>query len=243
MAENPFTIEDVERILRAVFPDLKEENPLGVIQARLLDIMEDIDDMRSDDALDRRSRDEQLDKIQSRTFGILILQIINIIRIMMGLLPAGRVVLMVIAGTGLITTFLQSGKVSGEDIRNAIEQSGLSEFISNQLKKLRELADGVADDIDTTIDLGASVVEAAALRAQTNLIDLQFLANELAEASQLNDPQEIIARMERVTAETIGRATELTNLTSNLDSLIIGSLRTLPQQVRAIPNEAAKLIS
>lgn len=240
MAEQAFDIRDVERILKSLFPQTGE-NPLGELRAQLIKIREEQLAFEQGYDSDQEELFEELGDIKTRTFGILILQIINILRTLMGLLPAGRIILLAIAAMGLVTTYLQTGTVSGADIQAAVQRSGLGEFIREQLRRLAAVADEQATRVEQVIDLGGEVVDAAAAKAAAVLVDLEFMFNEIS-AEEIEDVEQLLATLQTVMAETIDQASQLTNLTGNMDSLIFGALKRVPEQIRDLPASAAKLV-
>lgn len=240
MAEQAFTTRDVERILKALFPDVRE-NPLGEIRSQLIEVREELLAFEQQTDATNEELFEELDKIQARTFGILILQIIKTIKTLMGLLPAGRVILLAIAAIGLITTLLENGEVTGSDIKNAVEQSGFGAFIREQLRRIQDIASAQAQRIEDVIDLGSDVVQAGARKAEVVLGDLEFTLNQL-ETETFENAEQVVDAIRPILIETADQALQLLNLTSNSDSLIFGALRAVPERIRRIPQEAASLV-
>lgn len=243
MAEG-FDTEDVQRILKALFPT-GAEDPFGELRGHIITIQEDLAEFDLGYQADQEELREELAAIKTRTFGILILQIINILRTLMGLLPAGRAILIGVAAMGLITTFLQSGKVSGADIQAAVQKSGLSQFIREQFRRLTTLAEEQATRIEDVMDLGTEVVRSAATKADGAFQDVSFLLAEIDKLQQAGEEQrdEIIGAIRAVATQAQTNAAELSNITANLDGLIFGAMRAIPERIRDLPKEASALLS
>ena len=234
MAE--FGIADIERLLKAILPEGRPD-PFGELRDQLLAIAEE--QLAFDGKYDANFEltNVRLDSIESRTFGILFLQIIKILRTLFALLPPGRLILILIAVIGLAATFMESGSVTGSDIRRAVEESGLGRFIQEQIRRLNAIVEEQAERVETVIDLGTDVVRSASVKADAVLIDLTALANNAATQSA----EEFQDYARATLAQTLEVGEGLSNLVANLDGLIFGALRAIPDRIREIPALAQQL--
>lgn len=239
MAEQPFTISDVERVLKSLFPG-SGDDPFGRLQDSLLKIREEQLSFETGYEVDQQELFTELASIKTRTFGILALQIFNIVKTLMGFLPAGRFILITIAALGLLTTFIQTGSVTSGDIQAAVARSGLGEFVREQLRKISQVANEQAERIETVIELGQDVIESSAIKAGAVVADVDSILEEI-DLGEI-DPETLLVNIRFVLVETADQAAQLLNLTSNMDTLIFGALRRVPEQIRDIPAQAAALL-
>jgi len=237
---NEFNIGDAERILKSIFPQVGE-NPLGDILTQTLEIRGDQLAFEEGYDADQEQIREELSAIKSRTFGILILQIIRTIKTLLGLLPAARIILIMIAVITLVTTFMQKGSVSGGDISAAVEASGLGPFIRRQVQILNGVVEEQAERVETVIDLGTDVLRVSATKAEVVLLDLDFVVRELRPGGE-RSVEEKLDVVRSILQETRTQAADLANLTFNSDSLIMGALRTVPARIRSIPATVADIL-
>ena len=244
MAKQPrFDSEDIERLFRALIP-AGGPDPFGKIEALLLDLGEEIS---KNDLLTDKHRKELMDEladIKTRTFGILFLQIFKTLKFFLGLLPQGRVILIVLAGIGLLTALLQDGTVSVGNIREAVAKTGLAKFIDKLLEDLTAFVEGIADHVEELANQSGEISIFISGRIDTTLLTLESLANDL-----LPDPEEGIIELDqrlargresiRVAAAQLAPAG---NAASNAADLLTPALRGLDDRIRVIPTMALKLV-
>lgn len=243
MSESSFDINDVERILKSIFPQVGE-NPLGDILREIIQVQEDLNSFMDGYADDQKHMSSELEDIKARTFGILILQIIKIIKTLMGLLPAGRFILLAIAALGLVGTFMETGGVSSSDIRDAVERSGLQKFLDESIARLRALAEQQAQRVEGIIAMGAPVIQSAANQSDYILVQIEMIMSNFNPATMPYTwvPEDAVKIIREQLNQLYGNASGLSNLTANIDSLILGSLEQVPQQIRAVAEEATNLV-
>jgi len=252
-----FEAEDIERLFRALLPD-GSPNPFGEINEALSQFAERFEEEVKETELYREGATGDRSSILRRTFGILFLQIFKTIRFFFGLLPQGRVILIIVAVIGLATTLLNDKPVTLDAIREAAKSTGIADFIDKILKELKsqvgematELRD-VADVISVTIAQSAgrfenleqllAISQEGLRQAQSfhqNIVDptVESAREQFALARQALD-QAIVA-----ISRSRGEATFGANALSNIDVFLTPILRSLPKELERIPDLAGKLV-
>lgn len=180
-----------------------------------------------------------LERIQSRTFGILILQIIKTIQFIAGLLPAGRIVLIVLAVVSLLVSYFDTGQVTGADVRRVIEETGVGKLIDQIIQELGEKADEAIVDLEA---LGAGITEL--LVGLGN--DLQVEADELrssyrdlvtAPVLELEETAQVVSQR---MLNQAGRIVQSANLSSNLTLVVQSIVDSLRKRIEALRTAAER---
>lgn len=257
MAKQPqFETEDIERLFRALLPTNRPD-PFGEIEQRLLDIGNALLEGDEDTLKYQQFVKEELSDIKNKTFGILVLQIFRIIKFFFGLLPQGRIILLLIAGLGLASTILQGERPTLADVRAAAESTGLADFIDGILGELQR----VVGEIEQSVEgVGQSFTEVFSRMTS----DTAFLEGELSGAiAQLRSvvgrpgasrasretPFEGQDIADRVQAALEGlQAMELpleaiANAASNGSIFLPAILRAIEKRLREIPELASRMVS
>lgn len=244
MAKDPtFTIEDVERLFRALVPS-GQPDPFGRIERLILSLAEEeakdqiITDQHREEIL------EELASIKARTFGILFLQIFRTLKFFLGLLPQGRLILIVIAGIGLLTVLLDEGEVSGQAIRDAVAQTGLAKFIDRILEELGVFTNAVADRVQELSNLSAGLFVSVAGAVDAAQVDLAQAAQDLISTG--GETEEAAAERIRRAHDAVTRAANRLlpagNAAANGADLVGPALRGIHSSIREIPGMALKLV-
>ena len=248
MAQQPrFETADIERLFRAILPSGRED-PFGKIEDLLLKISEELqkDGVLHDEF--REKTKEQLDSIESRTFGILLLQIFRTISFFFRLLPQGRLIILAVVIIGLVQSLLEDGQPSLDAIKAAAKATGLSAFVDRIIDELKKFTDEIAGDMSQIADV-ASVTFAQLsfdMDFMLNGVDrLAFKLDELGrhiDANNIN--QAFFALQDTLPELTVIRQRALlgSNLANNAADLIGPILRGLDDQIRTIPALAVKAI-
>lgn len=228
MAKQPqFESEDIERLFRALLPANKPD-PFGEIEQRLLELGNALLEGEQETEIYRIFVKEELADIKNKTFGILVLQIFRIIKFFFGLLPQGRIILLVIAGLGLASTILQGERPTLADVRAAAESTGLADFIDGILGELQR----VVGEIEQSVEgVGTEFTEVFS-RMTT---DSAFLEGELGGAvRQLRSVLDLSPNLSAATADGV----ELTGLAETLHEILAG-LQAMELPLEAIANAAS----
>lgn len=261
MANQPrFETEDVERLFRALLPTNRPD-PFGEIETRLLELGEALVEGEEETQTFRDFIKEELDDIKNRTFGIMILQIFRTLKFFFGLLPQGRIILLVIAGMGLATTLLQGDRPTFSDVREAVKSTGIGDFIDGVMAELQRITDeteeslkGTAQEIvrmfnGMTADTSFLEAELSNARASLESIVVSFTGDTqslIAGAEEPVDARPTVRQLQNVLATLDAMASPLeqvTNVASNGALFLPAILRALEDRIRAIPGLAAKLVS
>lgn len=244
MAKAPrFNIEDVERLFRALVPS-GTPDPFGRIEELVLSLAEE---HAKDGILTDKFRAEireELDDIKSRTFGILFLQIFRTLKFFMGLLPQGRIILIIVAGIGLLTTLLQDGSLSGEAIREAVAKTGLSKFIDKLLAELTAFVNEIANHVEELANQTSEVFVSVAGNLDQSLATLVQIASDLVPVQEetLSETQQRASTAANRIALEVDRMAPTSNLAANGADLLGPALRDLDNRIRVIPTMALKLV-
>lgn len=247
MAQEPrFTNADIQRLFRAILP-ANRPDPFGRLEE--LAVTEAEENLKNQILLEKFQKDvfDQLDSIESRTFGILFLQIFKTIRLFMGFLPQGRIILIVIAGIGLLTALLQDGEVSVGSIREAVAKTGLADFIDKIFGELNTVVGNIADDAGVLADVVAELFVQIAGTLDNHLDQLGLIAAELVQAQggEAVSIESLEQKMTLVRDRLIGQTQLMAptaNAAANGADLISPILRGVDERIREIPGLAAKLV-
>jgi len=252
-----FEVEDFERLFRAILPDGRP-NPFGEIAEALSLLAERFETEIKVTQAYRDKAEDSRDDIKSRTFGILFLQIFKTLKFFFGLLPQGRVILIIIAVIGIGTALMQNKSVSLGAVRDAVRSTGIGDFIDKVLKELKEevgemateLGD-LADVISVTVAQSAGkfeTVEQLLAIAQEDLATAQgfftHFQGQFAEGFEELGGQAQEATNSAIAALTRGLAEASLggNALANIDVFFTPTLRKIPGQLQQIPDLAQKLI-
>lgn len=191
---------------------------------------------------------EELGDIKARTFGILFLQIIRTLRVFLGLLPPGRVILLIIAAVTIALPLIQGKTISLQEVRNAVAQTGLGDFLARVMAELNETVGELADNASLLADAasvsfvqlsGAIEIMARdisqALGNVESLLDLQ--GSELS-----SEAIELLNKVGFNLGGALRKADSTGNLSSNLDVFLGPALRSLGDEIRTIPRLAEQLV-
>jgi len=252
-----FDVEDFERLFRAILPDAIPD-PFGEIRTALVTLGERFEEEVKETDTYRDKADETRDAIQSRTFGILLLQIFKTLKLMFGFLPQGRIILIIIAVMGLATTLLNDKPVTLAGIRKAVESTGIADFIDSILEELKKSVGEMATELSDVGDIiSVQVAQSAgkfenieqllAITEGDVQVALNFFNNF---TNQISPGFEALGEGARTSLETslralsgaLGNATLGANAMSNVDVFLMPILRRLPDEIKKIPDLAGKLI-
>lgn len=248
MANAPrFQTEDIERLFRALLPSGRED-PFGKIEEFLIVISEEL---QKDGVLHDEFREktlDQLDSIESRTFGILLLQIFKTISFFFRLLPQGRLIILVIAIIALIQSILSDGQPSLEAIKAAAKATGLSGFVDKIIEELKKFTDEIAGNMSEIADVAS--VTFAQLSFDLDFIlnsskRLEFLLEEVNRHNNALNADQVffsLQAVEQELAQVVRRGILGSNLANNAADLIGPILRGLDDQIKTIPALAIKAI-
>ena len=244
MAKDPrFDTPDIERLFRALIPS-GSPDPFGKLEEMLLSLAEE---HSKDGILTDKFREEvksELDSIKSRTFGILFLQIFKTIKLFMGFLPQGRIILIVIAAIGLLTALLQDGTVSGASIREAVAKTGLAKFIDKLLADLTTFVEGIAVHVEELANVTSEVFVSIAGSLDEAEVEVRDIIAQLTPiGGETEEEQGLRIALARDKALSIQRRLlPAGNAASNGADLVGPALRGLDDRIRTIPNMALKLV-
>lgn len=230
-----FSNQDLQRLLEAVFPNLPS-NPFSEIEGTL-DLLRTL-------TLDAREWQEEathtLDHIQTRTFGILFLQVIKTIKFIVGLLPAGRAILIVIAIVTLLTSYLEGETITTEKVRDVIKSSGLARLVEDILRQLEEITARATDDLETFGATVSQLLAGLASDLQTYVDQAEAIADELANADADNWLQATLIGEQRL-RELVRQFVESANLSANLQLVATAIVGEIKAHIQQLPNIAKEL--
>jgi len=250
MAKQPqFQVEDIERLFRALLPSGRED-PFGSIEEKLLELGKAL--IEGDEAhLEfQEFLKNELAAIQRKTFGILLLQIFSTIKFFFGLLPQGRVILLIVAAVTIINSFLNDEKPSLLDVKNAIASTGIGKFIDDILAEIQSAADQLGASVSQTADITSQMFVAMAGRLEGTEATVEAALVSLARIQEVTvDTPGALFDVQR-TAETtllqlrqaLPGLTEATSLASNGAELIGPILRGIDDEISKFPTLALKLV-
>jgi len=244
---DPFTIDDIERGLKALFPTTGE-NPFENIEDKLLEAREEFEKSEVITEAYRKKTADQLDDIESRTFGILLLQIFSTLRFFFRLLPQGRLILLVVAGIGLIQTLLSDGTVSVETIKQAVAASGLQVFVDRVIESItaivKEQASHASELADTASQVFVSIAgkgEGVERAIEAEIQRIRFIS-QVGETPTVEEMFNHLGITRAALRGLLPDLAELTNAASN-SALVLGpALRRLDDGIEDIPALALKLV-
>jgi len=242
-----FTPEDVERILKALFP-AGGPDPFGQIEELIVQLAEEIESGKTAEELWHTEVREELGDIKARTFGILLLQIFKVLGFFMRLLPQARIIIIVVAAIGLVDSLLSDGQVSPEAIKRAVKATGLQQFIDQILEQLNGLVDEIANNASQLADVTSQVfvsiageLEVAEGKLEAELRHLTGITLDRVEPTQeelLNALQSTVSGLQDI----LPGLTQAANAASNSDLFIGPALRGLDDRMREIPTMALRLV-
>jgi len=210
--------------------------------------LEEIEGGKTADELWRTEVRDELSDIKTRTFGILILQIFRTLKFFFGLLPQGRVILLIVAAVGLIAALIDDGELSGDAIRDAVKATGLNKFIDEILDQVNEIVGELAEDASELADVVSQVFVSVAGKGEG--IE-SAIEGEIRNISRVLNERIDPSVEEALTAlrgalqgfqEILPDVTQVTNAASNSDLFIGPALRGLDNRMREIPTLALKLV-
>jgi len=251
MAQEPrFDVQDFERIFRALLPN-NQVDPFGRIEDLL--ISQDEDFVKDGVLTDKFRKDlfEQLDSIESRTFGILFLQIFRTLRFFFGLLPQGRIILLLVAAVTVLTSVLEDGEISLGSIQEAVKNTGLAKFIDDIMDEITVFTTEIADNVQELSFAASDVFASIAIQLDSQLASFDNIITRLAEASDrsgesIEDDFEFLERNVSFAlndlVKTVERLRPPANAAANADTLLGPALRALDDEIRTIPTLALKLV-
>lgn len=92
---------------------------------------------------------KHLDKIETRTFGILILQVIKTVKLIISLMPAGRLILVALAVVTLLANYLDTGSLTTENVKEVIRKTGAGQLVEKVLEQIDEAVGLVVGKLDS----------------------------------------------------------------------------------------------
>jgi len=244
VAQEPrFQIEDIERIFRALNPS-GAPDPFGRIEDLILAAEEE--HVKNGIITDKFRKDvkEELDDIKSRTFGILFLQIFKALKLLFGLLPQGRIILILLAAVTLLTATLEGETISLAAVRDAVEKTGLAKFIDDIMAELTTFTTEIADDVEELAFASSDVFASIAIQLDSQISRLERARDDLNTFS-IPDEDAALAAMDQVQfdlQEIINVLVGPSNSAANADTLLGPALRALDDQIRTIPTLALRLV-
>jgi len=239
-------VEDIERLFRALVPD-GGPDPFGKLDEKLLAAAERFEEEIKVTTEYRKDAQDSRDSIESRTFGILFLQILKSIKLLFSILPQGRLILLVIAVLGIASTLIDGKPVTLDAIKAAAKSTGIGDFIESILAELKVQVESMADELAGYADVLSimfAMVASGAERAENTLarafddlhrIDLTGGIDTDVIALQLQEARNKLSL-------ALSDITNAATLSINADSLITPRLRSIPQDIRGIPDLAGKLV-
>lgn len=248
MAKAPtFQIEDIERLFRALLPDSRPD-PFGAIDEQLLRLRE----IQAEEGLEtdayREEIKDSLDSIESRTFGILLLQIFRTIKFFFSLLPQGRIILLVLGGIGLVQTLLAGNRPSLEDVKGAVAASGIGAYLDSVMEDIRAVANALAEDTSELADATSQVFVSIAGKLERAEGKLEILASTVpgflegeVTATDLQDQARYLSTLGTQLGTILADLTPATNAASNSAEIIGPALRAIGPQIKDLPDLALKL--
>jgi len=248
MANAPrFETADIERLFRALLPSGRED-PFGKIEGLLITISEEIakDGVLHDEFREKTA--DTLDSIESRTFGILLLQIFKTISFFFRLLPQGRIIILVIAVIALVQSLLSDGQPSLEAIKAAAKATGLSGFVDKIIDEIKKFTDEIAGNMSEIADVASVTFAQLSFDMDFIINGLAGLRFQLQEAQRHVDANNLDAAFFALENAQIdlgqvdARALLGSNLANNAADLIGPILRGLDDQIKTLPALAVKAI-
>lgn len=241
MAQQPrFEVEDIERLFRALIPS-GTEDPFGRIEKLILDVSLDHKMAAEGQEILEERLFEKLDSIENRTFGILFLMIFRTIKIFLGLLPAGRIIIIALAIFTLLSTALETGGISADDIAAAAKKTGLADWLSKVLDDLEEhaalLSTHVEDLVLLTTEMFASI--------SSDIDGTIFNLNQVYKDSLTDPGEDPEAKFARLQSDVLAQAARLAptgNAANNLKELLGPALQGISKRIREIPDQARQLV-
>jgi len=247
MAKSPtFQTIDIERLFKALLPSAVED-PFGRLESQNIDLLENHErEAVRFDEFDKKISDELAD-IKTRTFGILALQVFKAIKFFFGILPQGRIILLVVAGLALVNTLLSDGKISASAIRDAVKATGLSDFVDKVIAELKKFVNELAANISEISDLASTIfarlefdadailVEARNLDINLNLIDQNLTSRPDLAGIQLDQARQNLNVI-------LSRGLAASNVAGNAADIVGPILRGFDDQIRTIPALALKAV-
>lgn len=182
---------------------------------------------------------EELDDIKDRTFGIFLLQVFKTVRLIMRLLPAGRVILIALTVFTLLENWISEGELSGASVKSAIEESGLKSWLGDKLQVVYDLVDQIASQVDTSTLLMRDMATSISLSLEKALSELN---TALDAADILPDEHAIEVLYNRVVVvmEDLQGAA---NGAFNTDVLLGPILEDATKKIRDIPGAVSEIIT
>ena len=254
-----FETEDIERLFRALLPTSRPD-PFGEIEQRLLELGEAL--LKGEEATEtwRGEVKDSLASIQKRTFGIMVLQIFNALRFFFGLLPHGRIILIIVAVLGLAQTLLKDEPVRFGDIREAVANTGIADYMDEimaEIQRVTDLAKTQVDDLTSelsvmfqTMSTETRFVEGeidGAIRSIQDLINRDFGVAAIGSIEHQDGPNTPVTGADllgildtlQVVVPSLGM---VGNVASNGALFLPGILRGLRDLVGEIPAMARRLV-
>jgi len=252
----------LERLFKALIPTDRED-PFGEIEKRLIDLGNALLEGDQDEIDHRQEVDKyqafvkgELESIKNRTFGIMVLQIFRTIKFFFGLLPQGRIILLLIAGMGLATTLLQGEKPSLSDIRAAVQSTGIGNFIDKIMDEIEKIVSDTTLNVETLADEITSMFRG--LSSDTTFLErelntavsqLQLIASDVGASIPTGKESTPFQGGigERLAAVVTGLESmsapleQAANVASNGAVFLPAILRGIEKRIRSIPEAAAKL--
>ncbi len=186
--------------------------------------------------------------IESRTFGILFLQIFRVIKLFFGILPQGRVIILVIAALGLLQTFFDDGEVSLDTIKNAAKSTGLLGFIDKIMEELTREVGEIAQTAQDTGNAVSSIFVQMAGDLEETELDITLLRgfiDGLGLDPNQEDAQRVLWDVKDGLEGLVGDGGKITlaaTTASNADLFLTPIMRGIDDEIRKIPDLAGKLV-
>lgn len=245
MANQPrFDVEDIERLFRALIPSGLPD-PFGRLEKLLQQLHLDQNDQEEITDLHREELFKRLDSIQRRTFGILILQIFRTIKLFMGFLPQGRIILIIIAVLGLGQMLLEDGEVSVGSIRDAVASTGIAKFIDDIMEQIKEQADLLANHTMELANATSEIFVSVSARVDQTSSGLTLMLNGLS-SQQYETVDEMRIALDIAYDQGLSLASGLVpagNAAANGADLIGPALRAIDDRIREFPDLALRLVT
>lgn len=232
MAETDFDLDDVIRILEAIF-----DEPLG-------NPFEQIETIVTQSATDHLAWealvDGRLDNIEARTFGILILQLVRVIRLALAIIPGGQSILIIIIIFSLIQDYFDDGSLSIETINSAIERSGLKTFLTEKLEAINAIVSDAAIQVETQTLLARDAFLALAMDSSGIESALNGVINGLGE--EHSNLRVAIDSARDDLGILMLDVNAMASLASNSDLFVGAALAKIGPRIREIPRAAEDLL-
>ena len=245
MAQEPrFDVEDIQRLFRALVPS-GSPDPFGRIEQMLLETARAaLEEGKLTDEY-RAKLDAELASIKTRTFGILILQIFKTIKFFLGILPSGRLMLVLLAGVGLLIALSEDGELSLGSIREAAASTGLARFIDDVMAELRKFTDELAVQTSSLANATSEMFVFLSGRLDGTMESLTIVANNLepglyqGEGGLATAMQRQAQEIDRIVSGLFPAA----NAAANGADLLGPALRGIDDRIRKIPDLALRLVT